>query len=70
MKDNYKSAVSITTSAEFEAALAAIVETAVEEGVDVRGAWEFQTRGSTHDWEVNVTELAKRPDGGEDSSED
>jgi len=62
MKDNYKSAVSITTSAEFEAALTAIVEIAVEEGIDVRGAWEFQTRGSTHDWEVNVTELAKRSD--------
>ena len=65
MKDNYKSAVSITTSVEFEAALTAIVETAVEEGVDVRGAWEFQTRGSTHDWDVNVTELARRPDGGD-----
>ena len=31
MKDDYKSAVNITTSAEFEAALTAIVETAVEE---------------------------------------
>lgn len=66
MKDDYKAAVNITTSAEFEAALTAIVETAVEEEVDVRGAWEFQTRGSTHDWEVNVTELAKR---GDDESE-
>ncbi|WP_262179842.1 hypothetical protein [Haloarcula laminariae] len=62
MKDNYKSAVDITTPAEFEAALTALVETAVEEGVDVRGAWECRTRGSPHDWEVNVTELAKRTD--------
>jgi len=65
MKDDYKSAVTITSSEEFEAALAAIIETAVEADVDVRGAWEFQTRGSTHDWDVNVTELARRPDGGD-----
>jgi hypothetical protein len=65
MKDDYKSAVTIANPDEFEAALAAIIETAVEEGVDVRGAWEFRTDGSTHDWEVNVTELASRPDGGE-----
>jgi len=62
MKDDYKSAVSITSTEEFEAALAAIVETAVEDGIDVRGAWEFRTDGSTHDWEVNVTELAKGDD--------
>jgi len=37
-------------------------ETAVEADVDVRGAWEFRTDGSTHDWEVNVTELTKRSD--------
>lgn len=69
MKDDYKSAVTITSTDEFEAALAAIIETAIEDGVDVRGAWEFQTRGSTHDWEVNVTELAKRPDGGDSDSD-
>jgi len=62
MKDDYKSAVSITSTEEFEAALAAIVETAVEDDIDVRGAWEFRTDGSTHDWEVNVTELAKGDD--------
>ncbi len=62
MKDDYKSAVTITSPDEFEAALAAIIETAIETDVDVRGAWEFRTDGSTHDWEVNVTELAKRVD--------
>jgi hypothetical protein len=62
MKDDYKSAVTVTSPEEFEAALTAIIETAVETDVDVRGAWEFQTDGSTHDWEVNVTELVKRDD--------
>ncbi|MBX0304537.1 hypothetical protein [Haloarcula salinisoli] len=62
VKDEYKSAVTVTSPDQFEAALAAIVETAIEADVDVRGAWEFQTRGSTHDWEVNVIELAKRFD--------
>lgn len=51
--------VAITTAEEFEAALAAVIEAAIEDGVDVRGAWEFQTRGSTYNWEVEVVELAK-----------
>lgn len=49
---------SITTGEEFEAALAAIIENAIHEDVDVRGAWEFETRGSTHHWELEVVELA------------
>lgn len=56
----------ITSPEEFEAALAAIVEAAIEENVDVRGAWEFRTRGSTHNWEVEVTELAKAFDRDEE----
>jgi len=51
--------VSITSAAEFEAIPAEAVEKAVEANVDVRGAWEFRTRGSTHDWEVEIVELAK-----------
>jgi hypothetical protein len=51
--------VSITTPEEFEEVLAAAIETAVKSGVDVRGAWEFQTRGSQYNWEVEVVELAK-----------
>ncbi|MFC6732565.1 hypothetical protein [Haladaptatus sp. DYSN1] len=54
--------VSITNSDEFEAVLAEAIERAVLAGVDVRGAWEFQTRGSTHDWEVEIIELAKDSD--------
>ena len=56
---------SITTDDEFEAILAEAVEKAIKADVDVRGAWEFQTRGSTYDWEVQITELA-RYDGHEE----
>jgi hypothetical protein len=51
--------VSITCASEFEAVLAEAVEKAVKADVDVRGAWEFQTRGSTHDWEIEIIELAR-----------
>ena len=54
--------VDISSTDEFEAVLAAAVETAIESDVDVRGAWEFQTRGSTHNWEVEILELAKELD--------
>lgn len=54
--------VSITTAEEFRAVLAEAVENALCADVDVRGAWEFQTRGSTHDWEVEIIELAKHLD--------
>lgn len=51
---------SITTSEAFESALSAVVEKAIEADVDVRGAWDFKTRGSTHYWEVEVCELARQ----------
>lgn len=54
--------VSITSADEFEAVLAEAVEKAIGEDVDVRGAWEFRTRGSTYDWEVEIIELARYPD--------
>lgn len=53
---------SITTSKEFEDALAAAVEAAVAEDVDVRGAWEFETNRSTYRWDVEIVELARNPD--------
>lgn len=53
--------VRITDSAEFKAVLARTVEKAVEENVDVRGAWEFETQGSTHGWEVEILELIRDP---------
>lgn len=54
--------VSITSADEFEAVLAEAVERAIEADVDVRGAWEFRTRGSTYDWEVEIIELARNLD--------
>jgi hypothetical protein len=54
--------LTISTPEQFEAVLAEVVERAVKEGVDVRGAWEFRTSGSTHDWEVEIVELAREAD--------
>lgn len=62
MTQNPLSDVSITNSEEFERVLAALVENADHGGVDVRGAWEFKTRGSIHEWEVEITELARKSD--------
>jgi hypothetical protein len=59
MTRDYLNDGSITSDAEFEAILAEAVEKAIEADVDIRGHWEFQTRGSTHDWEVEIVELAK-----------
>ena len=50
--------LSIGSIDEFERALAALVEKADNAGVDVRGAWAFETRGSIHHWEVEIVELA------------
>lgn len=58
-------AATITNPDEFEDALAELIESAIEADIDIRGAWEFRTPSSSLDWEVNVTELAKRPDGGD-----
>lgn len=49
----------ITTDDQFETALAKAVETATEAGVDVSGAWEVQTKGSTHTWDVVITQVVK-----------
>lgn len=49
----------IETSEEFERVLAAAVQKAEQADVDVRGAWEFATRGSAHEWEVQIDELLR-----------
>lgn len=54
--------VRVTTPNEFEAVLSALAEKAIEENVDVSGTWEFATRGSTYNWEVEFVELAKEFD--------
>jgi hypothetical protein len=67
-RDNY-SDISVSNSEEFEAALAGIVEAAIKNGIDVRGAWEFQTGGSTHNWELQISELAKTLDADEEETD-
>jgi len=62
--------VSITTTEEFEAVLAAAVEKATKADLDVRGAWEFTTRGSIHDWEVEIVELASDREGEEEEEKE
>ena len=57
MTDEKLTDVSITNAEEFEGVLAAAVEKAIKADVDVHGAWEFQTKGSTYEWEVQVIEL-------------
>ena len=66
MTDEKSLDVSITTPEEFEAVLAAAVEKAIKADVDVHGAWEFRTGGSTHDWEVQVIELDRDLDADDD----
>jgi hypothetical protein len=50
--------LSVDSDEQFRAALAAVVESAVENDLDVRGAWAFETGGSTHNWELEVVEMA------------
>ena len=69
MTDDSKLTLTITSPEEFETALAAVVETAVSADVDVRGAWEFRTDDSATDWEVKITELAKRRNDDSDHAE-
>lgn len=57
--------VPITSADEFEDVLAEAVERAIDADMYVRGAWEFRTRGSTHDWEVEIIELARYSDDDE-----
>lgn len=69
MTDDIKSTLTITSTEEFEAALAAVVETAIAADVDVRGAWEFRNGEPDSDWEVNITELATRLNDDSDHAE-
>lgn len=48
----------IETKEDFQAALADLVDHAVHSGVDPRGAYEFESGGSSYAWEVLVVELA------------
>ena len=49
----------ITTEAEFESALQTLLLSALENGLDPEGAWEYRNGQTYPDLEVLVTELAK-----------
>ncbi len=48
----------ITTEAEFESALQTLLISALANGLDLRGAWEYRNGDDYPDLEVIVTELA------------
>lgn len=60
--------VRITSEDDFRAVLSELFEKALHADVDVRGAWEFRSGGSVHNWEVEVVELA-REEGTDDDEE-
>lgn len=47
----------VTTPEDFETHLAALVEAAVANGVDPRGAWEFRARNAEPDFDIEIVEL-------------
>lgn len=49
----------ITTEAEFESALQSLLLSALNNGLDLRGAWEYRTDQINPHLEVLVTELAE-----------
>jgi hypothetical protein len=62
----------IRSTADFEGALEALLQRAIDGGIDVRGAWTVQTTGSIRTWDVEVVELAADGDspGGTDVPDD
>lgn len=49
----------IMTEAEFDSALQSLLLSALENGLDLRGAWEYRNGEAYPDLEILVTELAK-----------
>lgn len=49
----------ITTVDAFDSALGELLETAAENDIDPRGAWEYRNGDELPDWEVTVVELEK-----------
>ena len=48
----------VSSTEEFEVALGRVIRTALENGVDPRGTWEYRNDGTDADVEVMVVELA------------
>lgn len=46
----------------FNAALSDILRRAYQNGVPVKGAWESRNEGDVPDWDIQITEVAKRTD--------
>lgn len=49
----------ITTEAEFDSALQTLIRSALENGVDLRGAWEYRNGEPHVDLEILISILAK-----------
>jgi hypothetical protein len=59
MSEDTPNVPSVTTAAQFNDALTALLLTAFENGVDVCGAWECRTNDAVAtDWEAMIVELA------------
>lgn len=65
MNEDALSDIDVEGPDDFEDLLAQMIEKADHAGVDVRGAWEFRTKGSTYYWEVLIVEVDRevREDG-------
>lgn len=48
----------VANTVEFETALGQALFSAVENGINPRGSWEYRTDGATPDFEVMIVELA------------
>lgn len=59
MTANFTADDDVSSPDEFEAALGKIVLSALQEGIDLRGAWEYRTDDGTPDLEVTIVELAE-----------
>jgi hypothetical protein len=47
----------VTSADDFETHLAALVETAISNGVDPRGAWEYRALDGHPDFDIEIVEL-------------
>lgn len=49
----------VSTEAEFDSALQQLLLSAVRNGLDLQGAWEYRNGQTYPDYEVLITELSK-----------
>lgn len=58
MTTDFTPADEMTTPEDFETALYQVILTALENGIDPQGTWEYRTDGTPADMEVMIVELA------------